>query len=219
MSKENLARLLGVAALVVYSVILVSVEVGVSQEYVRNFFTEIRGPEGLSGPPRYLYAMNTTVSVAFLWSTALIFAVCALCVTVDRRYGKDHLFYLSQVPVFAFLAFDDRFEFHEHFGARFGINEIFILGVLGVVEIILLLTLGGLLSQTTERKFYIGAAGSFFVAMILIDTFAPSEAIPRLSLEDLSKTWGGAFLFLFAWSICRDKIAALKRGASSKEPD
>lgn len=77
----------------------------------------------------------------------------------------------------------------------------------------LLFTLGDFLRQSTERKAYLAAAAFFFAAMVLIDGLVPREAVPRLSLEDLSKTWGGAFLFLFAWSTCRDKIPALKSKA------
>jgi hypothetical protein len=117
--------------------------------------------------------------------------------------------------VFGFIGLDDRFMLHELFGGRLGIQDALILLSIGVLEMILLLTLGNLRGRSNESKYYIGAAALFFCAMVLIDGLVPPEAVPRLSLEDLSKTWGDVFLFLFAWSICRDKIHTLKQKANS----
>lgn len=203
-------RWAGIVALVAYSVTLIAVEVRISQDFARHFFSDI------TGPVRF-YAINTTLSVFFLWSAALIFAACFVCTHANGWHKKERAFYLSQVLVFGFLGFDDRFLIHEWLGGKAGLNDALILLGVGVLEVILLLTLGGLMSTQLKRnRRYVNLAAVFFALMIAIDGLVPRELVPRLSLEDLSKTWASAFLFVFAWSIYYAKIDALKREARPK---
>jgi hypothetical protein len=95
--------------LVVYSAVLIGVELSTSQAFVRNFFTDIEGPV-------HFYAVNTTLTVALLWGAALLFAVCVVCTEGLPDAAQPRWFYLSQVLMFAFLGFDDRFQFHEWAG-------------------------------------------------------------------------------------------------------
>ena len=68
-------------------------------------------------------------------------------------------------------------------------------------------------SKTTKN--YLLAAAAFSALMLLIDGAFPREMIPRPSLEDLSKTWANAFIFMFAWSILIRNINALKSKAQN----
>ena len=111
----------------------------------------------------------------------------------------------------AFLGLDDRFLFHERIGAKIGINDAFVLLVAGISELFLLLTIGNLRKQKNQIKYSIYAAAVFFGLMVYIDSVLPREMVPRLSLlEDLAKTWGAAFIFLFAWQICIDRVNTSK---------
>ncbi len=78
------------ALLAVYSVVLIGVELNTSQDYVRNFFTDIDGPVPF-------YAVNTTLSVFFLWATALVFAICVACTHGLPDMDRIHWFFISQV--------------------------------------------------------------------------------------------------------------------------
>ena len=194
--------------LAIYSGALIRMEMSVSQDYVRYYFTDI------TGPVRF-YAVNTTISVFLLWSTAVIFTVCILCLEQSVETGNERKFYLSQILIFGFLGFDDRFQIHEWLGSRLGIEDALIILALAIVELLLLLTLGKLTERPKGTRYYIYLAALFLGLMILIDGWVPRELVPRLSLEDLSKTWATVFIFLFAWSICAEKIATLRRAETS----
>lgn len=194
----------GFTALIIYSISLIMTEVWVSQDFARNFFTDIDGPVPL-------YAINTTVSVFLLWATALIFAVCVVCTQEGEQQRKERGFYLSQILVFGYLGFDERFQVHERLGYVLGGPDYLVLLGVGVIELVLLLTLGNLKNQSNQAKYYLGLVALFFGLTLFIDGFVPPESVPRLSVEDLSKTWAGVFFFLFAWHIFYNKIDALKR--------
>ena len=193
---------MGLIMLSIYSAVLIMIEVWISQDFARNFFTDI------TGPVRF-YAINTTISVFLLWSTALIFAII-VCLEDSKQKRDDRNFYLSQILIFAFLGFDDRFLVHEWLGVVLGFNDALILLSVGIMEVVLLLTLGNLRQQRKRTRYYIYLAAFFFILMIVIDGLLPREIVPRLSIEDLAKTWAAAFLFLFSWGICYEKINALK---------
>jgi len=188
--------------LTIYSAILISLEINVSQEYVRNFFTDIEGDVPL-------YAVNTSLSVLLLLGTSLIFII-VLKTLPKGENSKKILFYQSQVILFAYLGLDDRFLIHEHIGYVFGINDALIFAGLGVLEIILILAWSGYQKWSKRTRKYLLAAATCSILMILIDGAFPSEMVPRLSLEDLFKTWANAFIFIFAWSILMQNINTLK---------
>jgi hypothetical protein len=56
------------------------------------------------------------------------------------------------------------------------------------------------------RRWLLGVTLSFLV-MTVVDGVVPAERVLRLSVEDLSKTWGGFFLFLFGWEMIRIQLA------------
>lgn len=194
----------------VYSTSLIAIEVIFSQDVARYFFTDI------TGPVRF-YAINTTLSVFLFWSVALVFAASFVSTYAESRYRKERAFYLSQILVFGYLGFDDRFLIHEWLGGKAGINDALIIFSFGMLEVTLLLLLGEFTGERMKQsRRYIYLAALFFSFMVFIDALVPRELVPRLSLEDLSKTWAGVFLFMFAWTIYYSKINNLKNEARSK---
>lgn len=193
-------RLLFFIALTLYSITLIYIEKHSSQEFVRNFFTDIQGPV-------FFYAINTSLSVFLLWSTALVFAICLLCID-SLKAPQEKLFYFSQIGLFAWLGFDDRFLIHEHLSHW--VHEIYILPTLALLEVYFLVTFGQLNKQPQSVLFYLSMGTIFTGIMLVIDTFMPSHMMLRLSAEDLSKSWGAFFLFLFAWEILKYKIQQLR---------
>lgn len=154
------------------------------------------------------YGINTSLSVFLLGATAVLFAVCTLCIEAGPAGRRERIFCRSQVVVFAYLAFDDRFLLHE--AVIFLASDIWLLLAAGAVELLLLVKFGDLRSRSwfTRRCLALGIA--FFLAMSMIDAFVPLKLFLRLSFEDLSKLWGTVFFFMFAWSICAGKIADLR---------
>jgi hypothetical protein len=187
-------------ALLVYSITLLYIEKHTSQDFVRNFLTDIEGPV-------FFYAINTSLSVFFLWSTALIFVVCLLCIE-PLKAQQEQWFYFSQIGLFGWLGCDDRFLIHEHLSPW--ISEVYIMLGLALLEVYFLITLGRLSKQPPSAVFYLYLGAIFTGIMMVIDTFIPSQMVLRLSAEDLSKLWGTVFLFLFAWEILKYKIQQLK---------
>ena len=89
---------------------------------------------------------------------------------------------------------------------------------LAITEVALLLWLGRFRHWPKHLRCYIYAAAGFLLAMLTIDEFVPRDLVPRLSLEDLSKTWATVFIFLYAWHTCCDRIRALKEQESLRTP-
>ena len=102
--------------LTIYCIILISLEIHVSQDFVRNFFTDIKGDIPF-------YAVNTSLSVFLLAATSLIFIVNLATLPQNKKTPNTIRFYRSQIILFAFLACDDRFLIHEYLGHLLNINE------------------------------------------------------------------------------------------------
>lgn len=195
--------------LTIYCVVLISIEVKVSQDFVRNFFVDIKGEVPL-------YAINTSLSVALLLGTALMFVVILASLPSQESNSHKILFYRSQVVLFGYLALDDRFLIHEYLGHILKINDAFILAGLAILEVFLILTLSNYQQWSRTTINYLLAAAACSALMLFIDGALPSEMILRLSLEDLSKTWANTFLFMFAWSLFRHNIDVLKLKAQEQ---
>jgi hypothetical protein len=187
----------------IYSVILISVEVHTSQDFVRNFFTDIQGEVPF-------YAVNTSLSVFLLLATALMFKIILVALPYTENNFNQTRFYRSQILFFAYLGLDDRFLIHEYLGHIIGINDAVILAMLGLLEIGLILAWGDYQQWSQTTRNYLLGAVICSCMMVLIDGTFPREMIPRLSLEDLSKTWANTLIFLFSWSIFTHNINVLK---------
>jgi hypothetical protein len=198
----SISRILLFLLLAVYSFTLMVIEWQTSQDFVRQFVTDI-------GEDKILfYGINTTLSVFLLWATALLFGICLLCVNKIKE-RKDYLFYLSQVIMFAYLGFDDRFLIHERIGALLGRNDAYLILGLGLIEIGLLVWLGNLRQKTKAARVFLYSAAVFFAIMVVIDAKFPSQMLLRLSLEDITKLWADICLALFAYEILKQRIAQL----------
>ena len=183
-----------------YSLTLITIEWQTSQDFVRQFVTDLGQHEIL------FYGINTSFSVFLLWATALLFGICLLYVDKVKQQ-KDYLFYLSQVIMFAYLGFDDRFLIHESIGQWLGRNDAYLILGLGFIEIGLLVWLGNLRQKTKAARFFLYSAAIFFAMMVVIDAQFPSKMLLRLSLEELTKLWADICLALFAWEILKQHIA------------
>ena len=144
-------------------------------------------------------------------STAVIFAASLVSINYTRDNRKQILFYRSQVLFFGYLALDDRFMIHEKIRYILDINDIFIWLTLGIMEIVFIVVWENYNCWNNKIRNNLFKAAFCFGLMVVIDTFYPSQLVPRLSLEDLSKTWANTFLFLFSWEIFRQNITLLKR--------
>jgi len=215
LSEHRFYRLLKVgliSLLTIYSVALLYAELKFSQDYVRNYFTDI------TGPVRF-YAVNTTLTTFLLWAIALIFYISMICVDEVDSKKKTLIFYTSQIFLFLYLGLDERFGIHEGLGVITGIEDGFIVLGFGLLEIGLLGCLGDLGKRPRRVKLYLYVAAALFAIMVLIDVFLPPRTILRLSIEDLSKTWAGVFLFMFALEICYGHIFHLKESAQVRVDD
>jgi hypothetical protein len=134
--------------LTMYSIALLYAELKFSQDYVRNYFTDI------TGPVRF-YAINTTISIFLLWGTALIFAISTLCIDEEDDGNKARIFYTSQVLLFSYLGLDDRFMLHEWLASAARINDALIIFGLGILEIGLLIYFGDLKKNDRDASSYI----------------------------------------------------------------
>lgn len=194
----------GYFILSIYCAVLIFLEIHTSQDFVRNFFTDIQGDVPF-------YAVNTSLSVSFLAATSLMFVIVLMTLPDEHIHENTIKFYRSQVVFFAFLACDDRFLIHEFLGHILGINDAFLLLGLGITEISLIILWSDFREWNRNTKNNLYKAALFAALMIVIDGFFPREMIPRLSLEDLSKTWANVFIFSYSWSIFSQNISVLKK--------
>jgi hypothetical protein len=206
--KRNIYKILFVC-LAIYSVSLIAVEVCTSQDYVRHYFSDITGPVPF-------FAINTTLSVFLLWGTALLFGVCIAATPATPAFRSRRLFFLSQVAVFAYLGFDDRFMFHETIGKWFDVADHYILGLVATAQAVLVATLA---RENIPQKAWhrLGAAVGLFFVMLFFDAIVPHDMLLRLTVEDVAKTWACVFFFLYAWETLMSCLKQLQTDDSPRE--
>ena len=202
----TLLRLAPALLLAVYSAALIAIELRTSQDHVRHYFTDIEGPVRL-------YAINTTLTTFLLWSAALIFSIQLLLLERPAGRSVEKAFCVSQILIFAYLGFDDRFVVHERLSEAWGIHDTLILAAIGAVEAACLLLLGAPWSLPRRGVLYLSIAAAAFLVMASIDAFLPGELELRLSFEDLAKVWSAFFLFLFSWEVLKLRIAEIEGDA------
>lgn len=200
---KSLARA-PVLLLAIYSAALIGVELRTSQDHVRHYFTDIEGPVAL-------YGINTTVSTFLLWSCALLFSIRLLMLEAGSGRSRQKAFCGSQILIFAYLGFDDRFVVHERLSGWLGVHDVWILAGIAALEAACLLLMGELGRRSRAALSYLVLAAIAFLAMAAIDALVPSELSLRLSFEDLCKVWAAFFLFLFAWETLKERLAELVR--------
>jgi len=187
---------------ILYSLSLLWIEWQFSQSGIRLYVTDIKGDV-------FLYAIHTTLNMSLLWGTALLFLVSLQCID---KYKEKLFFYfaLSQIVLFVYLGFDERFLIHELVGRVLGINDAYFLLLIACTEAVILAFFGQLSQKSAKTLLFLGLASILFLIMILIDAKFPAKMQFRLSFEELTKLWASLFLFLFAWEILIQKIQTLK---------
>ncbi len=190
---------LATAGLVIYSLVMLAIEANTSQAYVRNYFADIEGEEPF-------YGINTSISVFFLWATALLFIISHCYLEKSEQNRTRGRFYLSQIAFFAYLGLDDRFKIHEGIGWRLDIADHYILMVAGVGQLVALVLWGRTTLKERSTFRYLCLGGVLSVAMLAIDALAPEMMFMRLSIEDLCKTWASFFFFCYSWTTMRARL-------------
>ncbi len=173
----------------IFSILMILTELKEGQDYVRHYFTDISGPV-------LFYGINTTMNTFILWAYSFVFVIV---LSIQKISGKHLLFVLSQIGIFMYLGFDDRFKFHEIAGEIIGINDALIVGGVGVLEVVCLFWLGEVYKLKRDIYIFLIIAALFFFIMSVIDFAFPHEMTLRLTFEDLFKIWSSLFLLLFAW--------------------
>jgi hypothetical protein len=200
---KKLYSYLWLILLIIYSTVLMFVEIKTSQDFVRNFFTDIQGDVPF-------YAINTTLTVFLLWATSLMFQVNLALSPIEKINASQVNFYRSQACFFCYLGFDERLLIHERIGYFLGINDALVILSLGVIELIFIAGWGNYQKWSIATRAYLLKAAICFSLMVVMDGAFPQDMVLRLSLEDLAKTWANVFLFLFSWSIFSDKLTVFK---------
>ena len=208
---KNFALLL-FASLGIYSVALIGIELFTSQDYVRHYVSDVEGPVRF-------YAVNTTLSVFLLWATALLFGVGLWCAAGANQSLRTRMFLVTQIAVFAWLGLDDRFRIHEYIGEHLGIGDHYVLLLVGFVEIVCLIALGWDIVFQRRVLIWLGAASLFFMVMLVFDAAVPHDALLRLSVEDVAKTWAAMCFCLFAWNVLSQEIQQFAQSRQSPLPE
>ena len=191
---------------------LIGIELCTSQDYVRHYVSDVEGPVRF-------YAVNTTLSVFMLWATSLLFGVGLWCAAQANESWRTRWFLATQIAVFAWLGLDDRFRIHEYIAEHGGFGDHFVLLAVGFVELLCLAVLGWRIIFRRTVLLWLGSAALLFLVMLFFDAVVPHDALLRLSVEDVAKTWAALCFCLFAWNILSDRIEhfAQSRTPSLKE--
>ena len=186
------------AALSIYSAVLIATELLTSQDHVRQYFTDIEGDV-------FFFAINTSLSAFLLSGTALLLAFAALAGPTGK-VDRMGWFLLSQAGMFGFLAMDDRFLVHEALAYRLAIGDHFVMLTWAVAETGLLVSLGRPVFVTVRVAALFAAGCAFFALMLSFDALVPHDMVLRLSIEDLSKSWAAACFLGAGWYAARFRL-------------
>jgi len=184
--------------LLVYSLILMSIEFQYGQEHVRPYFTDLQGSV-------FLYGINTSFTAFLLLACALLFFISSTLLSSPVQKW----FCYSQIFIFTYMGLDDRFLIHEMIGRVLHKNDAWTLLIMGGLEVVFLLFLGKFFSMPRKIQTLLVTAAGLFALMVYVDVRGAEDGFMRLSLEDLLKSWSVFFLFLYAYSYMQ--IYALKQ--------
>ncbi len=192
----------GLLGLLGYSIAILFAEGTGGQSQARRYLTDI----DVQGP---LYGVNTSLCSWLLVGTALIFLLAIYVSRLHASGRRKQTFFLLQAMFFLYLALDERFLFHEELGGWLRVRDAYIILALGLAEIVVLVTWGGVLTMAPRARRWLWCAAVFFAVMVFVDALLPSSLLFRLSAEDLSKTWAIACLFCFALECYLAQIRAV----------
>jgi len=183
--------------LLVYSLILLSLEFQHGQEYVRPYFTDLHGSV-------FLYGINTSFTAFLLLACALLFFISSSLLNSPIQKW----FCYSQMFIFIYMGLDDRFLVHEMIGRLLHKNDAWTLLIMGGLEVLFLLFLGKFFSMPRKIQALLLIAAGLFGLMVYVDVRGAEDGFLRLSVEDLLKSWSVFFLFLYSYTYMQ--IYALK---------
>ncbi len=191
------------ACLAAYSLALLTAEFVGGEALARDLCSDILGKTRF-------HAVNTSLSVFVLAAGALLLVFTVATRTLDRR---ERRYFQMQAALLAWLAFDDRFLVHESLGERLHIPDAAILLTVGLGQLVLLFTMARLRERRRHARWLLMGAAFSFGVMCGIDGLQDRITWPgRLTLEDLTKTWGGACLLGFVWSVCAAPLGGRRIG-------
>jgi hypothetical protein len=188
-----------VLGLLIYSGCLLTLDFAHGQLAVRGYFSDI--VTGADYPVLYktLFGINTSLSVCLLYGCGLLHLTCTALVSRQSKGCKFTFFLWSQVTFFAYVAADERLRIHEWLGAALGMEDAWILLLMGGLEVFLLVFVGDVLKQARRTKIYLLLTVLFFALMVFVDGFIQPDRPGRLAVEDLLKLWAVVFMFGYAW--------------------
>jgi hypothetical protein len=193
---KNLQRILFLV-LILYSSFIVLTEFFQGQDAVRHYVTDIKGEAPFHG-------VNTTLTTIILVLTAYNFGLSFLKLNSDtKKHNKTLLFAATQFFIFLILAFDERFMLHESIGDYFGRGYSLFHMVIALIELGVFMYCKQIKWPETKGDYYLIIGGFLFVIMTIIDSFGASRGLMRLSLEDISKFWAIAFLFMYSYQFLK----------------
>lgn len=195
-------RILGLL-LFAYTVLMISIELGTSQAHVRPYFSDIEGDV-------LFFAVNTSLSSFLLAGTSLLLAFAIFA--DGRRLGRQGLLFAAQAAFCLYMAFDDRFRFHEQLATALQIHDPYIMAAIALLNVAFYLLLFRPSDFTLRMAIALTASAAFFFLMLVFDALIPHDMVLRLSLEDLCKSWSGFFFLYFAWEAARFRLLGAPRG-------
>jgi hypothetical protein len=188
--------------LAVYSAALLALEWQTSQDHVRHYFTDIKGPV-------FFYAVNTSLSASLLAGAGLLFLFTALHALKERR---QQLLFAGQGLFCLWSAFDDRFSIHEKVAGALETGDGYLMASVALANAALYLALFRPTDFNRTMAVRLTLAAGFYFVMLLFDTSMPDRMLWRLSIEDLCKTWAGLMFLALAWETLRFHALGRARG-------
>lgn len=195
-------RILGLM-LFAYSVLLISIELRTSQAHVRPYFSDIEGDV-------FFFAVNTSLSSFLLAGTSLLLAFATFA--DGRRLDRQGLLFAVQAAFCLYMAFDDRFRFHEQLAAALQVHDPYIMATIALLNVAVYIFLFRPSHFTLSMAIALTASAAFFFAMLVFDALMPHDMVLRLSLEDLCKSWSSFFFLHFGWEAARFRLLGARNG-------
>jgi hypothetical protein len=193
--------------LILFSIIIITLESKFGQDYVRHYLTDLKGPV-------LFYGIQTTITTVLLVIISYNFILTYFFAKNIPTHPKNFkLFFLSQALVFLFLAVDERFMIHERIAFVLKIHDAIPLLGIAVFQLLIFIYYRVYCKTLIYWNSPIVLGSICFAVMILIDAFAPLNAGLRLSFEDLFKLWGIFFFFRYSCKIFLEWVRPAKKAA------
>lgn len=174
--------------------------------WIEPIFDEIRGPF-------VFFAINTSLTMFFLWASALLFIVNTFAESILENRTRIIVFYIIQAAILFYLGLDERFMFHERAGDATGLDDvIFLLGIV-IVELMLLIFYFKIFSQEF-RKWRILVWAGILIGITLITDIkyfhTDKFSLLLMLIEELAEVWASFLLMLWPVEIILRRVKEAK---------